>query len=842
MARRGSEQRKREILDAALECFSSKGFAASTMADIRELAGASTGSIYHHFKSKEQLAAELYLEGVRAVQEHGLHALLRHESTERGVTALVEAYLDWVADHRKLAAFLFAMRHADFLQAVEQELARIQREAIEAATDWFRARMVRGELPNLSPDVMRAILYGPATHFATQWTSAGADVDLARAKRQISRAVWSALRGMRALGSSALVAALLTLVACTDGAPARRNPAGAALRARDGAGLAVAKSAESPARPAAPARAAEPEATQPIAVVTDRGALAAVARAGGDFGMLVAGHANPGANNGELAKNPAQLSITEAVAADVAAVAREDPRAGVGIRGHPHRLFDVRWLTASSARFELVAVVNRIDRRAFHHGSCGEARLVYRLAYGEQKAGVRHASRLPMTVVAELLAAREPADTACQAAARRWLAPAGRTGAALGEWLVSSDGPLGRGALARTRMVQLALNVQSVRWPSAVRPDLGGHAEYVLRAFAWDEASGRYRPRKLENTPDVPRLLRDRTLREQLLAWLANPENLRGVDTATVALPDAFLAESVVSVTPRGFARLQNRPFRRLLSPADVAGLPLAGHRFARSPEALLRRLDDLTCNGCHQSRSIAGFHLLGEDGPDTAAGNALASALSPHALADARRRTGYLEALARGAKADDARPFAERTSADEGGYGAHCGLSDPGFADWDCAPGLHCDPYEAPAGDDTVGVCLPDSPQVGDPCQPGRVDVNANPHRDRVRGFAARACESICEASRVGFPGGMCASDCERLSADATCGSIAILTDFNNCLARREPFAHCASEHVRPAGLRACSDARPCRDDYICARTASGAGACLPPYFVFQLRVDGHP
>jgi hypothetical protein len=33
-----------------------------------------------------------------------------------------------------------------------------------------------------------------------------------------------------------------------------------------------------------------------------------------------------------------------------------------------------------------------------------------------------------------------------------------------------------------------------------------------------------------------------------------------------------------------------------------------------RSAEGLLRRLDQLTCLGCHEARSIAGFHLLGED------------------------------------------------------------------------------------------------------------------------------------------------------------------------------------------------------------------------------------
>src|SRR5262245_14005838 len=193
MGQRRTDQRRQEILDAALDCFAGKGFTATTMAEIKASAGASTGSIYHHFKSKEQLAAELYLSGVRSAQECGLSALLQHESTERGVSALVEAFLDWVAANRKLAAFLFAMRNADFLNAVEQDLARIQRETIEGATDWFRARMLSGELPNLSSDVLRAILYGPAYHFAREWTAAQADIGVDAAKRQLARAVWAAL-------------------------------------------------------------------------------------------------------------------------------------------------------------------------------------------------------------------------------------------------------------------------------------------------------------------------------------------------------------------------------------------------------------------------------------------------------------------------------------------------------------------------------------------------------------------------------------------------------------------------------------------------------------------------
>ena len=54
--------------------------------------------------------------------------------------------------------------------------------------------------------------------------------------------------------------------------------------------------------------------------------------------------------------------------------------------------------------------------------------------------------------------------------------------------------------------------------------------------------------------------------------------------------------------------------------------------------------------------------------------------------------------------------------------------------------------------------------------------------------------------------------------------------------------FGDCIKRNSTPAAVRSCDEARPCRDDYVCARSASGTGACMPPYFLFQLRVDGHP
>jgi len=125
--RAGATRRRRQaILDAALECFSTLGYDETTLADIRERAGASTGSIYHHFGSKEHIAANLYLDGVRQTQEAGLRALLRTRTGRTGIAAQVGAYVDWVVEHPTMARFLFTTRHAPFLDDAENTIAGLE--------------------------------------------------------------------------------------------------------------------------------------------------------------------------------------------------------------------------------------------------------------------------------------------------------------------------------------------------------------------------------------------------------------------------------------------------------------------------------------------------------------------------------------------------------------------------------------------------------------------------------------------------------------------------------------------------------------------------------------------
>ncbi|MEN6633847.1 MAG: TetR family transcriptional regulator [Candidatus Polarisedimenticolia bacterium] len=61
-----SEARRRQILDAAADCFRRYGFHAATITNISEAAGMSAGHIYHFFPNKEAIVRAIIEQNVMA--------------------------------------------------------------------------------------------------------------------------------------------------------------------------------------------------------------------------------------------------------------------------------------------------------------------------------------------------------------------------------------------------------------------------------------------------------------------------------------------------------------------------------------------------------------------------------------------------------------------------------------------------------------------------------------------------------------------------------------------------------------------------------------------------------
>jgi hypothetical protein len=203
-----------------------------------------------------------------------------------------------------------------------------------------------------------------------------------------------------------------------------------------------------------------------LLVLSDPAALQELERRGFGFSRFALGARDEAADNaaGYLASERYR-ALVSVLDRELQAIRAADRAAGVGMR-YAHRVFDARWLRSNSFRFDLVGVVNRIDRRAFAPDTCGELRLVYRLAYDHQIEGQRLRSRVPLTLnVVRWL----PASTTCTEQAKRWLIHA-TDGPALARELTTRPGPLSESAIRETVAKSVEVDLQSVRWPATVRP------------------------------------------------------------------------------------------------------------------------------------------------------------------------------------------------------------------------------------------------------------------------------------------------------------------------------------------------------------------------------------
>jgi hypothetical protein len=152
------------------------------------------------------------------------------------------------------------------------------------------------------------------------------------------------------------------------------------------------------------------------------------------------------------------------------------------------------------------------------------------------------------------------------------------------------------------------------------------------------------------------------------------------------------------------------------LKQAAERGMPLQN---IHSLAGFERRLNDITCSGCHQTRGIGGFHFPGVDWLAPKPSNATIVPASPHFFGDQLRRRDILAAIRDGRTVDYSRGFSNRPQLRGGtelagteygdGWGAHCyqvqaGASDASFSSWSCAAGLVCQVVDKAS---RMGMCF---------------------------------------------------------------------------------------------------------------------------------------
>lgn len=188
-------KRRQKIIQAALACFVEFGFANTTMEDIRLRSGASNGSIYHHYSSKEGLAAAIYVKAMIDYQSKILEALERNPGPRAGVGAIVRSHLDWVNENPQWARYLMEMRHAEFMSAAEEAIAGANRNFVNGFVNWLRPNLKSGAIRRIAADLFISLALGPCQEYVRNWLGGNTYTELPAAKEELAEAAWLVLRG-----------------------------------------------------------------------------------------------------------------------------------------------------------------------------------------------------------------------------------------------------------------------------------------------------------------------------------------------------------------------------------------------------------------------------------------------------------------------------------------------------------------------------------------------------------------------------------------------------------------------------------------------------------------------
>lgn len=164
------EDKRRRIIDAAVQVFAAKGFFGARVSEIAEAAGVADGTIYLYFKSKDDVLISLFEEKMQSIIERLSVMLDEHDGDpEAKVRRYIVEHLKLVADQPRLMQVLTIelRQSARFIKEYHPKGFRSYLELLQGIVeDGQRQGVFRRDL---DPLVFRRALFGALDEISLEW-------------------------------------------------------------------------------------------------------------------------------------------------------------------------------------------------------------------------------------------------------------------------------------------------------------------------------------------------------------------------------------------------------------------------------------------------------------------------------------------------------------------------------------------------------------------------------------------------------------------------------------------------------------------------------------------------
>jgi TetR/AcrR family transcriptional regulator, cholesterol catabolism regulator len=156
-AKRGEATARERILRAATQLFATKGFHATGVAEIGEVAGVGKGALYHHIQSKEDLLYDIVMRHVEKGLVRAEEILCSDSPPEEKLRQLCRHQLRTVAENQEQITIFFREQNAltgkrrQAMSELRHRVEDVWRKALQQGVD-------EGVMRSAEPVVVKGIL------------------------------------------------------------------------------------------------------------------------------------------------------------------------------------------------------------------------------------------------------------------------------------------------------------------------------------------------------------------------------------------------------------------------------------------------------------------------------------------------------------------------------------------------------------------------------------------------------------------------------------------------------------------------------------------------------------
>jgi AcrR family transcriptional regulator len=147
-----------EILLAALKLFATKGYFNTSLTDIAEAADIkNTSAIYHHFKNKQMIAAQLYANIFDSLSISVDDIRRRNQKSSEQLRGIVDLFFKLTDDVPDVMQFLLILKLNEFLP---EEKPALETDAFVKIINIIQTGIKAEEIRNIDPLLVNAYFFG----------------------------------------------------------------------------------------------------------------------------------------------------------------------------------------------------------------------------------------------------------------------------------------------------------------------------------------------------------------------------------------------------------------------------------------------------------------------------------------------------------------------------------------------------------------------------------------------------------------------------------------------------------------------------------------------------------